>query len=77
MEGVTLTTLTHLRVAQSFLNQLNAQGGVTELLVSLYARDDFRLELPQDSLTFLGRMHLGIAVDIHPHSHKAPVSRAN
>ena len=28
----------HLRVAQSFLEQLNAQGGVTELLVSLYAR---------------------------------------
>lgn len=78
MEGVILKTLTQLRVAQSFLEQLNAEGAVAELLVSLYARNDFRLELPPDSLTLLGRMHLGLAVDIHPHSpFKAPVSRAN
>ena len=78
VEGVILKTLTHLRRAQSFFEQLNAEGGVAELLVSLYAREDFRLELASDSLTLLGRMHLAIAMDIHPHSPlKAPVSRAN
>ncbi len=78
VEGVILSTLTHLRRAQSFLEQLHAEGGVAELLVSLYAREDFRLELPPDSLTLLGRMHLAVALDIHPHSPlKAPVSRAN
>lgn len=78
VEGVILKTLSHLRRAQSFLERLNAEGGVAELLVSLYARDDFRLELPSDSLILLGRLHLAVALDVHPHSPlKAPVSRAN
>jgi hypothetical protein len=78
VEGVILKTLSHLRRAQSFLEELNAEGGVAELLVSLYARDDFRLELPSDSLTLLGRLHLAVALDVHPHPQlEAPVSRAN
>lgn len=78
VERVLLTTLSQLRRAQSFLEHLNADGGVAELLVSLYARDDFRLELPADSLTLLGRLHLAIALDVHSHSPpKAPASRAN
>lgn len=78
VERVILKTLRQLRRAQSFLEQLYAGGGVAELLVSLYARDDFRLELPSDSLTLLGRMHLTLALDVHPHSQlKAPASQAN
>ena len=78
VERVILKTLSQLRRAQSFLEQLNAEGGVAELLVSLYAREDFRLELPSDSLTLLGRMHLSVALDVHPHSpQKAVVSRSN
>ncbi len=78
VERVILKTLSQLRRAQSFLEQLNAEGGVAELLVSLYAREDFRLEFPADSLTLLGRMHLAVALDVHPHSpQKVPVSRPN
>lgn len=78
VERVILKTLSQLRRAQSFLEQLNAEGGVAELLVSLYARDDFRLELPSDSLILLGRMRLAVALDVHPHSPlKASVSRPN
>lgn len=78
VEGVILKTISRLRRAQSFLEQLNAEGGVAELLVSLYAREDFRLELPSDALTLLGRLHLAIALDVHPHSPlQAAVSRAN
>jgi hypothetical protein len=78
VERVILKTLSQLRRAQSFFEQLNAEGGVAELLVSLYAREDFRLEFPSDSLTLLGRMHLAVALDVHPHSPlAAPASRAN
>ena len=78
VEGVILKTLSQLRRAQSFLEQLNAEGGVAELLVSLYARDDFRLELPAESLALLGRMRLAFALDVHPQSPlEAPVSRPN
>ena len=78
VEGVILKTLNNLRRAQSFLEQLNAEGGVAELLVSIYARDDFRLELPSNSLTLLGRLHLAVVLEVHPHSPlNAPVSRAN
>jgi hypothetical protein len=77
-ESVIRKTLTHLRRAQPFLEHLNLKGGVAELLVSLYAREDFRLDLSSNTLTLLGRMHLAIAVDIHPHSPlTAPASRAN
>ena len=68
VERVILKTLSQLRRAQSFLEQLNMEGGVAELLVTLYARGDFRLELPSDSLALLGRMHLAFALDVHPHS---------
>lgn len=78
VERVILKTLSQLRRAQSFLEQLSADGGVAELLVSLYARDDFRLELPSDSLILLGRLNLAIALDVHLHTPlTAPVSRAN
>jgi hypothetical protein len=78
VEHVILKTLTHLRPVQSFLEQLSEEGGGAEFLVSLYARDDFRLEFPAEFLTLLGRMHLAVALDIHPHSPlKAPVSKAN
>jgi len=78
VERVILTTLSQLRRSQSFLEQMNAEGAVAALLVSLYAREDFRLEFPSDCLTLLGRMHLAVAFEVHPHSPlKAPASRAN
>jgi hypothetical protein len=78
LEAVILKILSNLRRAQPFLEQLSAEGGVAELLVSLYAREDFRLELPSNSLTLLGRLHLAVVLDVHPHlPPQAPVSRSN
>jgi hypothetical protein len=78
VERVILNTLSKLRRAQSFLEQLSAEGGVAELIVSVYAREDFRLEFPSDSLTLLGRLSLAVALDVHSHSPiEAPVPRAN
>jgi hypothetical protein len=68
VERVILAALSHMRRAQAFLERLSDEGGVAELLVSLYARDVFRLELPPDALTLLGRLHFAVALDVHPHS---------
>lgn len=78
VEGMILKTLSNLRRALSFLEQLHAESGVAELHVSLYARDDFRIELPSDCLTLLARLHLAIALEVHPHSPlEATASKAN
>jgi hypothetical protein len=68
VETVLLQTLTQLRRSQPFLEQLSADGGVAELSISLFARENFRLELPADSLALLGRLGLSVALDIQPHA---------
>jgi Domain of unknown function (DUF4279) len=78
VESLLVKTLTHLRRSQPFLEQLSADGGVSELHVSLYAREDFRLELSTDSLTLLARLRLAVALDIHPHAPRtSPAPRAH
>jgi hypothetical protein len=66
VESVLLRTLAHLRRSQDFLEQLHAAGGVAELYVTLFAREDFRLELSAQSLALLGRLGLAVALDVHP-----------
>ena len=66
VESVLLEKLATLRRSQDFLEQLHAEGGVAEIHVSLYAREDFRLELSEQSLGLLGRLGLAIALDVHP-----------
>jgi len=68
VESVLLQTLTQLRRSQSFFEQLNTDGGVAELSISLFARENFRLELPADSLVLLGRLRLAVALDVQPHA---------
>ena len=66
VESVLLQILAHLRRSLDFLEQLHAEGGIAELHVSLYAREDFRLELSEESLGLLGRLGLAVALDVHP-----------
>jgi Domain of unknown function (DUF4279) len=66
VESVLLQTLAQLRRVQSFLRQLDDDGGVAELYVSLFAREDFRLELSAHTLALLGRLALAVALDVHP-----------
>ena len=66
VESVLLQILAHLRRSHDFLKQLHAEGGVAELHVSLYAREDFRFELSGESLGLLGRLGLAVALDVHP-----------
>jgi hypothetical protein len=78
VESVLVQTLTQLRRAHGFLEQLANDGGFAELYVSLFAREDFRLELSADSLTALGRLRLAVALDVHPHGPRGEThSQAN
>jgi hypothetical protein len=78
VESVLLQTLTQLRRSQAFFEQLNSNGGRAELYVSLFARENFRLELSPESLALLGRLGLAIALEVQPHApFDAPLSKAN
>ena len=78
VESVLLQTLTQLRRSQPFLEQLSTDGGVAELSISLFARENFRLELSSDSLTLLGRLGLSVALDVQPHTlTQPPVQQPN
>jgi Domain of unknown function (DUF4279) len=68
VERLLMQTLGQLHRSQSFLEKINAEQGVAELHVSLYAREEFTLQLPVDTLALLGRLRLAISLDIHPHS---------
>jgi len=68
VETVLLQTLAQLRRCQAFLEQLVSDGGIAELHVSLFARENFRLDLSVESLATLGRLGLAVALEIHLHS---------
>lgn len=78
VESVLQRTLDQLRRSHEFLDDLNTDGGVAELQVSLYARENFRLELPADSLALLSRLRVSVVLDVHLHTpHTASSSQAN
>jgi hypothetical protein len=68
VESVLLQTLSQLSRSHDFLQQLSTEGGTAELVVSMFARGVFRLDLSPESSALLGRLRLTIAFDIHPHS---------
>lgn len=65
LETVLAQTLSQLRRSDEFLEQLNSGGGTSELQISLYARQNFQLELRPDLLTLAARLRVAIAVDVH------------
>jgi hypothetical protein len=69
VESELLRVLAQLRRSFEFLQALKTEGGVAELHVSLFAREDFRLELLPESLSLLGRLGLTVALEIKPHPH--------
>ncbi|SRR5258708_17222757 len=78
VESTLLQTLAQLRRAHAFLAELGTDGGVAELHVSLFARENFRLDLSAETLGALGRLGLAVALEIHPHSpHGANPSAAS
>jgi hypothetical protein len=66
VESEILRTLGTLRRAFDLLQRLQEEGGSAELHVSLYAREEFRLELMPESLSLLGRLGMTIALEVKP-----------
>jgi hypothetical protein len=64
VEAVLLRTLTQLRRSQDFLARLSKEGGVSELHISMVARSNFQLELSAQALTLIGRLGLGITLEV-------------
>ncbi len=63
--------LTQLGRSQDFLSRLSESGGVAELHISMFARKNFRLELSPRALASLGRLGLGIALEVNLHLARA------
>ncbi len=67
VETEVIRTLAQLRKSFEFLEALKSEGGGVELLVSIFAREDFRVEFAPDSLALLGRLGVTVALDVKPH----------
>jgi hypothetical protein len=67
VESELTRTVAHLRKSFEFLQGLRAQGGEVELLVTIFAREDFRLEFDPDSLAVLARLGVTVALEVKPH----------
>ena len=68
VESVLVQIITQLRRAVAFLEQLRSEGGTSELSISLFARENFQLELSPDTMALLARMGLAVQLDIQPHT---------
>ena len=67
VEAELLKILAQLRKSQDFFLELRSGGGIAELHVSLFARQEFRLDLSSSNLELLGRLGLAVALEVHPH----------
>lgn len=66
VESEILRALGTLRRSFAFFEKLSEEGGSAELHVSLYAREEFRLEFLPESLSLLGRLGLSVSLDVKP-----------
>ena len=67
VESEILRMLAQLRRSFGFLETLKDQGAIAELHVSVFAREEFRLEFLPESLSMLGRIGLTVALEVKPH----------
>ena len=57
-----------LRRSMDFMQHLQHGGGAAELFVSVYTRKDFRISLLAEEASLLGRLGVGITIEIRPHA---------
>jgi uncharacterized protein DUF4279 len=60
-----------LRRSFDFLQSLQESGGAAEVYVSIFAREEFRIELLAEVAALLGRMGITLAIEVKPHSSSA------
>jgi uncharacterized protein DUF4279 len=72
IESELLQVLSSLQGSFDFLRSLHASGGVTEVHVSVFARERFRIELLAEVASMLGRIGISMAIEVEPQSAAAP-----
>jgi len=77
IESVLLQILARLRRSFEFLRDLNEEEAVTELHISVFASENFRLELLPESLILLGRLGLALSLEVNPPAVAPPASLTN
>jgi len=63
-----------LRRSVDFLQSLHESGGATEIYISIFAREEFRIELGGEVVALLGRLGITTAIEVKPHTGTAPPS---
>jgi Domain of unknown function (DUF4279) len=66
VERVLLQILAQLRRSFEFLRDLRSEGAASELHVSIFSRQEFRLDFSPETLELLGRLGLALALEVHP-----------
>jgi hypothetical protein len=77
VESQIMHTLGTLRRCFQFLETLKTEGGSAVLHISLYAREEFSLELLPESLSLLGRLGLTVALEVKPNPQAPTVAALN
>jgi hypothetical protein len=63
-----------LRRSFDFLQSLRESGGATEIYISIFAREEFRIEISGELAALLGRVGITTAIEVKPHAGSAPPS---
>ncbi|HEY8520037.1 MAG TPA: hypothetical protein VIN61_08160 [Gammaproteobacteria bacterium] len=66
LEGVLLLGANRLHRNKQLWSRLMAEGGSAELLVEIFGRDTFTLELSSMTLSQLARSRIAVSVRVHP-----------
>lgn len=66
VESELLQVLTSLQGSFSFLQALHASGGASEVHVSIFASEAFRIELLAEMASMLGRVGIAMTIEVEP-----------
>ncbi len=67
MGGELSRVLDVLRRSMGFMQDLHHGGGATELVVTIFARGDFHVELLPEESSLLGRLGVAMTINIKPY----------
>lgn len=76
LESELSRVLQMLRKAIVFMQDLHYGGGVTELFITIFSRGDFRVELLPEEAALLGRLGVGMTMEIKPYDAAATAAAA-
>lgn len=66
VESELLQVLNSLQSSFSFLQALHSSGGLSEVHVSIFASQAFRIELLSETAARLGRVGIGMTIEVEP-----------